>query len=327
MLHVRNTFRTILAIIFLAFGSIFQPAFADSPKGVSNMLAKAAEINNRISFDAVLFMAIETWPEKRVDILRTAQKIKPYWLNDDFLDEIEEERVAFEEAEAASRARGFVYYVDPELWNAQFEFGAGASTGDTDEKALSAGMNFKREFGNNWEHELDVDFNFARSGSKTTREKLVIKYETLWRPWENAFLLNYTELELDRFSGFKYRLVENIGAGLDLLDDGTHKLRLEGGPGLRFSELSETGEKETEYLGRVSTTYDVKLSRNLGLKDRSAIIFAAESTTFENLAQLSAKLTKSLAARLSLQVKYDSNAPVDTSQWDTSTRASLIFGF
>ena len=317
----------LCAVIFSAMIFLSTPLLAETPKGVSDMLKKAADTNNRESFDTILTMALETWPDKRMAILETAEGVKPYWLHTDFLDEIEAAEEAEIAAEAASKARGFVYYVDPALWNAKLQLGAGSSTGDTDEKSISTGLSFKRKFGPAWEHTLDLGFDYARSQSTTTRQRFVAKYETLWRAWEKGFLLNYTELELDRFSGFDYRVVENIGAGIDVFDTGKQKLRFEGGPGVRFSKLKETGVTESEYLGRLSTTYDVKLSGDLTLKDKSSVIFASESTTFENLAQFNAKLNSHLAARLSVEVKYDSNAPEATSAWDTATRATLVYGF
>ncbi|UTW58965.1 DUF481 domain-containing protein [Kordiimonas sp. SCSIO 12603] len=315
------------AVIFSAMIFLSTPLWAETPKGVTEMLQKAADTNNRVSFDTILGMALETWPDKRMDILEAAEGVKPYWLHEDFLEEIDEAEQAEAAAEAASKARGFVYYVDPELWNAKIQLGAGSSTGDTNEKSVTTGLTFKRKFGEAWEHALDLGFDYARNAGTTTRQRFVAKYETLWRAWKKGFLLNYTELELDRFSGFDYRVVENIGAGVDVFDTGKQKLRFEGGPGVRFSKLKETGATESEYLGRLSTTYDVKLSGDLTLKDKSSVIFASESTTFENLAQFNAKLNSHLAARLSVEVKYDSNAPDTTSAWDTATRATLVYGF
>lgn len=297
------------------------------PDGVSGMLKKAASNDNAANFQVVLALALETWPAARADILSAAEAIKAQWMMPSQSEEIASLRQEKAAQEAASRARGFVYYVDPKLWNGKAELGAGSSTGDTQEKSAALGLSFNRKFGKKWEHELDLNLDFARSGNRTTRERFVVKYEALWRPWESAFLLNYTELEVDRFSGYDYRLVENIGVGFDMFSTGKQKLRLEGGPGMRFSKLKEDGMTDTEYLGRVSSTYDLKLTDNLALKDRTSVIFASESTTIENLAQVSARINSKLAARLAFEVKYDSAAPVNTAAWDTSTRATLVYGF
>lgn len=321
-----NTFRSF-ALMFMALAFVSTAEVrADEIKNVKGMLTKAVDAGDEAAFDTVLSMALMTWPDKSVAILEMAEGLKAEWLA---VEQIEEIKVAREEkiaAEKASRARGIIYYLDPALWNGQAELGAGSSTGDTDEKALSVGLSFHRNFGA-WEHDLDLDFDYARSSGETKRQKFVTKYETIWRPWSSAFLLNYTELELDRFSGYDYRIVENIGIGFDLLSKGSHKLRVEGGPGLRFSQFKETGVNETEFLGRLSTTYDWKISDSMSLRDRASVIFASESTTLKNALSFSAQLNAHLAARLSFDVQYDSAPPLGTAAWDTSTRATLVYGF
>lgn len=313
-----------LAVVFLA-GS--PPVRADDVATVKAMLEKAIETKDKAAFDAVLNMAVVTWPDKRSVILKTAQGIQSDWLDATYIAEINIADEAAIEAEAASKSRGIIYYIDPKLWNAQAELGAGSSTGDTEEKALSIGLKFNRKFGKKWEHDLDMGFDFARSSGITKRQRFVTKYEAIWRPWESVFLLNFTEMELDRFSGYDYRLVENIGVGFDLLDTGRYKFRVEGGPGIRFSQLEDTGFRETEFLGRLSTTFDWKISEYLSLRDKTSVIFATESNTVENDLRLSAKLNSHMTARLSFDTKYDSDPPINTSAWDTSTRVTFVFGF
>lgn len=321
-----NLFR-ILCVSIVAIMSVGAASVhADEIKSVKGMLQKAVDNGDEASFDTVLAMALATWPDKRGAILEMAEGLQIDWMATEQVEEIAIAREAVAAAEAASRARGIIYYLDPALWNGQAELGAGSSTGDTDEKSLSVGLSFNRAFGK-WEHDLDFDFDYARSSGETKRQKFVTKYETIWRPWNSAFLLNYTELELDEFSGYDYRVVENIGIGFDLLNSGAHKLRVEGGPGLRFSKLETTGDTETEFLGRLSTTYDWNISDTMTLRDRTSVIFATESTTLKNDLQFSAKLNSHLAARLSFGVQYDSAPPEGTAAWDTSTRATLVYGF
>ena len=315
----------LLLPAFIFFGTA--EVYADDIKSVKGMLKKAVEAQDEAAFDTVLSMALMTWPGKRVAILKAAEGLQANWMAEEQIAEIEVAAKVAVAAEEASRARGIVYYLDPALWNGQAELGAGSSTGDTDEKSLSIGLSFNRKFGPEWEHDLDLDFDYARSSGITKRQKFVTKYETIWRPWKSAFLLNYTELELDRFSGYDYRVVENIGIGFDLISNSNHRFRIEGGPGLRFSQFKETGENETEFLGRLSTTYDWKISDTMTLRDRASVIFATVSTTVENDIQFSAKINAHLAAKLSFGTKYDSAPPLGTSAWDTSTRATLVYGF
>jgi len=326
-----NRFSKLFQIIlpaFVALSVIASPASrASDVDSVTGLLKNAAATENKAAFNTILQMALETWPNKRQQILATAETVQPKWMHADQAKELQEIRQAAMEAEKASRARGILYYLDPVLWNAQAELGAGSSTGDTDEKAISAGLSFHRNFGEKWEHDLDLNFDFASSEGATTRQKFVTKYEALWRVWDSLFLVSYTELELDKFSGYDYRVLQNLGIGMDVFKTKRQSLRLEGGPGVRFSKLDLTGEKDTEYLGRVSGTYNLKLTNNLNLRDRFSVVFGNESTTLANKIGLSAQINSHLSARLSFETSYDSAPPLGTSAWDTSTRATLVYGF
>lgn len=316
--------KLMAASILAAVGSV--AVHADTPAGVQDMLTSAAE-ESRSSFDTVLRLALETWPEARLDILQTANNVRREWLTPVLITEIEAAEKAAVEAERKSRARGIWYYLDPSLWNAQAQLGATTSTGDTDEQAVSAGLQFSRAFGEHWEHDLNIDFDFARSNGNTTRRRLLTRYETLYKPWDDLYVLNYLEIDFNRFSGFDYRILDNIALGTQLIKNDRHSWRFEGGPGVRFNKFEDTGETETEFLGRVSTTYDLKLTDNINFNERASMIFGTGSITFDNRAALSAKINSSLSARLAFQVQYDSDVPPGAAAWDTLTRATLVYAF
>ncbi len=321
------------AVVLMGFGLLSGPASAESPAGFSDMLKTAVASNSQASFNAILDTALATWPNKRKEILAAAHAMQPSWLIPAHVQEAERNIAAKRAAEKASRDRGIIYYLDPSLWNGQAEMGAGTSTGDTDEQAVSMGLSFNRNFGPKWEHALDLDFDFARSEGNTTRQSFVTKYETLWRAWDKTYFANYIELETTRFSGYSYRVIENLGIGYQLIKNDRQSLRLEAGPGVRFSKLTEDSETtmqgdltKTEFLGRLATTYDLKLSERTSIRNRAALILEAE-TSIENLTEFSARINTHLAARVSLEVKYDSGAPLGTSVWDTITRATLVYDF
>ncbi len=312
------------------------PAYAsDATAGVVAMLKTASVANDKATFDTLLKTALDTWPKNRIQILRSAKTISETWMSQAYLDELVAAKKAEEAAEAASRARGIMYYLDPELWQGQAQLGGSSSSGDTDEQGVSAALSFERAFGPKWNHSLNLKFDLARSEGATTRQRFVGQYEVMWKPWTDIFLLNFTELELDKFSGYDYRVVENLAVGTEIFRSANQSLRIEAGPGIRISGVEETlqdgmvvpAHTEKEFLGRVSSTYELKLTDNLTFKDRASAIFGAQSTTLENWAQFSARINSHMQARVSFEVKYDSLAPIGTAAWDTATRATLVYDF
>lgn len=327
-----------LAMKILLAGTILAPAaHAELPSGFEAMLGTAVAADNRATFDTILNTALTTWPDDRDAILAYARGLKEEWMEPEQIAEVEESIARAKAAEEASRARGIIYYLDPSLWNGQADLGAGSSTGDSDEQSISLGLSFQRDFGERWSHDIDLDFDLGRANGVTTREKFVAKYETIWKPWSEAYMINYVEFELDKFSGYDYRVIENLGVGYHLLKTDTQSLRLEGGPGVRFSRVEATfddtgllldpARTDTEFLGRVASTYELKLSETITFKDRASILVGVDMTTVENWMQLSARINAHLAARVSFEARYESAPPIGTSAWDTITRAALVYDF
>lgn len=319
--------RALFIVLVTTFGIMSSPVTADTPAGVEDMLKTALAADDRAKFDTIMDMALATWPASRMDILRTVQSLRNDWLSDGERQEIADAIAAEVEAERKSRARGIWYFLDPKLWNAQAQAGAAASTGDTDEQAVSLGLSFNRDFGEKWSHDLNLDFDYARSEGETTRRRVLTRYEALFRPNKVLNLINYFEADFNKFSGFEYRILDNIAVGAHLVKNKRQSLRLEGGPGIRLNKFEDTGLTDTEFLGRLASTYNLKLTDNITFQDRASIIFGGTSTTFDNRAMLGAQINSSLAARLTVQVQYDSGAPIGASAWDSITRATLVYDF
>ncbi len=317
-----------LAASAIVASCIFSPsALADTPAGLEDMLKTAVANGDEALFDTLVGTALKTWPASRLDILQAAAAIEPNWIESDFAQEVADAKAAAEEAERKSRARGLLYFLDPSLWNTTAQFGAATSTGDTDEQSVALGIAMSRDFGDKWEHDFNLDFDFARSQGATTRRRILTRLNTTYKAWDDLFLSNYFEADFNRFSGFDYRLLDSVALGVRLVDTDRQKLRLEGGPGVRLNKFEDDGSTSTEFLGRVSSTYELKLTDNIDFKDQASMIFGTGSITFDNRATFGAQINSSLAARLSFQVQYDSDTPVDAAAWDTLTRATLVYKF
>jgi putative salt-induced outer membrane protein len=315
--------------------------FADVPKGVKGLLTTAASKGDKAAFDIMFKAALDTYPGERINIFKLVKSINPAWLDAAHTKELDDLAAADAAAEKASRDRGIWYYLDPVLWNGQVQVGANVSSGDTSQQAGNIGLSFNRKFGTDWEHGFRFNFDYARRDGSTVQERFIGQYDGLWRAWEKGFVSNFTQLEIDQFSGFDYRLTETISIGYQLIDNDRHKLRLEAGPGIRLNkelDIEEVdpvtgdltlieGQNRTEVIGRISSTYDLKLSENVTFTDTASAIFGGEFTSLRNVAQLSTKLTDSLALRLSFEANYDSPVPENTSKFDTISRISVSYDF
>lgn len=321
-----KSIRKYLAATTLLMGMATPTVLAATPAGLEDMLKTAVANGDEVLFDTLVNTALETWPGSRLDILKAAAALEPTWIETDFAQEVAAAEEAAIEAERKSRARGIMYFLDPSLWNTTAQLGVSSSTGDTDEQSVALGIAMSRDF-EQWEHDFNLDFDLARSQGVTTRRRVLGRLNTLYTAWDNLFVSNYLETDFNKFSGFDYRILDSIALGVKILESERQSLRLEGGPGVRFNAFENSSETSTEFLGRVSSTYELKVTENVDFKDQASVVFGSDSVTFDNRASLGAQINSSLAARLSFQMQYDSDTPVDAAAWDTITRATLVYKF
>jgi putative salt-induced outer membrane protein len=309
-------------------------ASADVDPALKSMLETAIRGGDKDHISAVEKVAIATWPDEENAIKdMVAALILSLAQSDDVKEKVLagdttiDDETLIKNHVKTKKAKIFNYYLNPALWNGQFELGGARSTGNTDEQGISIGLSFKRIFSEIWEHDLDANFDYAKSQGLITKRKIVGEYKLLWKQWDGFYVMNYLQLEADKFSGYKYRITENIGLGYELYNTSNILWRLEGGPGIRYNKLYLTDIEETDYLARISNTLEMNLWKNIKLSNKTAVVFADRSITFDNKAQLSASINAHLAAKLTFAVKHDTGAPLGKAKTDTISRATIVYNF
>lgn len=330
----QGRFATIIVAFALCFASS-GPVRADVSDDIKTLLTVAQQNGDEARFRVILNTVLKAWPDDRISILAFVEGLQTPWLEP---EQIEEIRIAEAEAEAteqAERDRGIFYYIDPKYWNPRVELGASASSGDTSETAVSFGFSMARDF-DDWSHKLSIFADAARRQGVTTRERFTLNHESSTTLFGEFLAINQGLFEVDRFSGFNFRVTETLGLGYQLLDGDIHKLRVELGPGIRYSALDTVlaadgtrleGGTRTELIGRGGISWSYQITPSLLLEDNAAFLQGTESTRFDNDFALSASLTDRLKARLRFQTIYESDVPIGTANWDTATRVTLVYDF
>lgn len=216
-------------------------------------------------------------------------------------------------------------FFDFAAWEGDAELGLALNSGDSDERSLFLGLKLKRDMGE-LSHAFTASLDIARRGGETSKERYLADYQVKWRNWERAFLFGYAQIDVDRLSGFDYRLIENIGFGYQLLDGPRHAWSIEGGPGLRQTRLAADGT-EIEFLGRLSSSYAWQISDSASFENATSAVRGSERLTLDNTAELSTAINASLSAKLSFNYRYDSNVPAGSANTNTTTKATLVYGF
>ena len=99
------------------------------------------------------------------------------------------------------------------------------------------------------------------------------------------------------------------------------------GPALRQSEAEATGEREDELVGLFRSELRWRFSETGTLANETTVTVGAERTVARNVSALTVTLIGELSGRLSFYVQHNTAAPPGSEATDTTSRASLVYGF
>ncbi|MFN4018889.1 MAG: YdiY family protein [Erythrobacter sp.] len=299
-----------------------QPASAALPEPVRAMIDAAIATNDESTVRAVVAIAKQTNPADVAEI-------------EAILATFETRLTAAKAAEAAARqaaTRSAGVFAN---WSGKGEFGAFRTTGNTTNTGITAGLTVNRQ-GIAWRHRLTGRVDYQRTGTTTTREQFLARYEPNYNLSDKIYVYALAQYERDRFQGFSGRYAISGGLGYQALKNDNIQLSLKAGPAYRTTEFID-GRSESRIAGLVALDFDWNITNRLTLtQDTNAVaetggsaiaIIDSRNTTLDLVTGLNAAISSKLSARFSYAVEYDSNPPPGSVQTDTLSRVTLIYDF
>ncbi|MFZ5610495.1 MAG: DUF481 domain-containing protein [Pseudomonadota bacterium] len=325
-------------VLILALALSLPPlAWAQAPsEPLARMIDKAAVREKGKYLVPTLMMAIETAPEQAAMLAERAIMAAPAKekaiLKALAAGKVEvrfgdgatpKDRLATVAAREAARPKPGFFAA--ESWDGEVTLGGSLLTGNTKEKAVTAGVKLDRAVGRR-EHRFAATGDYSTNEGVTTKERLLASYSTKWFVGTRGYVFGLIDFELDTFSEFDWRLSEAGGLGYRLIERDGLGWDLEGGPGARQTRLEDNGTgTEFIFVGRSDLLWTV--NENLKFTNKTTAFFGSTRITLTNDAGFTASLTERLAGRLSFYIKHDSAVPPGQVKTDTATRASLVYGF
>jgi putative salt-induced outer membrane protein len=220
-------------------------------------------------------------------------------------------------------------------WSGKGELGGFRATGNSSNTGLTAGLTVDRQ-GIAWRHRLTGRVDYQRANGTTTREQFLARYEPNVNVSDNFYVYALAQYERDRFQGFSGRYAVSGGMGYQALKGEDVQLSVKAGPAYRVTEFID-GREESRIAGLVALDFDWNITERLKLtQDTNAVaetggsavaIIDSRNTSIDLITGLDATIAKSLKARFSYAVEYDSNPPPGAVQTDTLSRVTLIYDF
>lgn len=292
------------------------PALAETaaplPPGVEQMIRQAADRGDPALLEQVSGLALEAYPGHEASIRALHQSLR---------QDHEKAQRAVKRANGARILAG---------WTGSSELGASLSTGNSDDKALAFGLTLSKET-LSWRHRVNASADYQRSDGETSKERFTAAYAPNYFVNDRFFVTGEAGWERDLFAGYRHRFTETVGLGYVLIDDGTDRLEVEGGPGARHTFYIADGDQpaytENEFVFRGAALYEHQFNDDAAFSQNVRTLIGANNRTLEAVTALSTKLTSLFSAKISFTYRNESDPPDDREGTDTVTRATLVYSF
>lgn len=295
-----------IAVPVLAAVCLFAPAAqAALPQPVRAMIEAAFEEGDEDAIDTVVDLAKRTNPDDAAEV-------------DAMLASYTADRA--ERREQRLRNQGLF-----EGWSGEGQLGFSQSSGNSDNLNLSTGLTLQQE-GLRWRHQLRARADLQRSNGVTRREQYLAAYEPNYKFNDRLFAYGLAQYERDRFQGYSARYTVSGGLGYRVIAQDDVTLDLRAGPAWRRTELV-TGGSDSSLAGLASADFKWEIAEDLNFRQRGSALVESGTSTFTTETSLETVLTGALSARLSYLVEYESDPPAGRESTDTTTRATIVYGF
>jgi putative salt-induced outer membrane protein len=296
--------RNLFAALLLAGGSFAQPVLAQAlPDSVRQMVEAAAKSGDKAKIDAVVGIAKETNKGADAEI-----------------DKIVADIAAAQAAEREEKLKTAGFF---EGWKGSGQLGASVSTGNSETKSLTAGINLERD-GLNWRHRADAIIDIVDNDGGTDQQRILAGYQIDYKFSETLYAWGRFEYEKNREAGINRRFAESVGLGWRAVNAPRVTWDLEAGPALRQTKYATFSENT--FAARGASRFLWNLSDSTAFTNDTAI-FWDTSGSINNTAALTAKLMSALSARLSFNLAWEQDPPLGLDSLDTTSRITLVYDF
>lgn len=224
-------------------------------------------------------------------------------------------------------------------WTGEGSVSAGVTTGNTETTDLGVGINMTREEGV-WAFGVEALADYGEIEGAESKNRWFLAGNVDRQINDRLFGFGRASYEKDEFSGFDSRTFVGGGLGYDVLIGDKRSWTIRGGPGLKIDEIGEIittdatgatvitpGVTEESFSIVAASDFQYAFNDNVKLTNNTNALYAETSTQLNNSLALTAKLSDALSARISFDVRHDTEPPEGFEATDTATRFSLVYGF
>jgi len=213
-------------------------------------------------------------------------------------------------------------------WEGQVALGGSLATGNTDRQALD--LEAKAQFHSTAHREdrYKALGDLARENGSITAQRVQLAVQSNYDiSKDRLYVLAFTQYDRDKFSGFSYEA--EIGPGLGYRFVRTDRLNffVEFSTGYRHGEKQSGIKDDDQVFARGTVTADYQLSDNAKLTNEMLITGDTNRLKVENTFAVTSTLIRDIAARFSINLRYNTDPPLAVKRVDTLSKVSLVYAF
>jgi putative salt-induced outer membrane protein len=205
------------------------------------------------------------------------------------------------------------------------ELGYVNTSGNTETQTLNTKAKVEASYGQ-WRQTLKLEALNSSDKKVTTAERYLAFLKSDYRFSKRDYAFGLINYDNDRFSGYDYRTSLTVGYGRRVIDGELLWLEFEGGPGVRYSKVSE-GETEDEAVLRLAGDLGWQISKSSLFEQELSTEIGEDATISRSVSALSTQIIGSLAMKLSYTYRYVSKVPEGVQKKDAETSVNLVYKF
>ena len=323
------TFVSCLVLVVSVFGVSASRAAEDQPTDpILLMIKTAATTDGGKNLIPVLETAIAAAPERGqelADYARSLTSDRVAEINDAIgidTTPAQQKGIAQNSVKSETDQAGFFAF---SAWDGEIDLGGTLNTGNTSAKAFSGSVKLSHAVGL-WRHKIAMSFDYGRNDGVLTKRRLLASYQLNYETDSRIYAFGRTEYENDTFSGFDHRVYGGTGFGYRFFNSDNLQWSAEAGPGLRYAQVSQGPGDETKFTFRSATSFKWLIFPSTVFSQDAEYLLNG-SDTLNATTALTVALTEKLSGRISFNLRSDSKPPLGAVATDTTTKASIVYGF
>lgn len=299
-------------------------AEADVTPEQFNLLMTAANKDGGKDFDTLVELLIAAHPNDAAEITQVAEGIRPTPTE----PQVEEVTTTVTAAEGTifsdDGAAQFSKYFLPG-WDKEIELNLLYATGNTSQRSFGAATKFSRESGP-FQQTVASYFDYNNSNSVTNQRRYGLSYKNDYSVNEISYVTGFASFEGDSFGAFNKRFTINGGYGVRAFDNEVFKWNLEAGPALLITKQESIEDYETVIAAYASSVFTWNINDRSDFENATKV-FVGSQVVIENRTDYTIKVSGALSGKLSLDVLYNRDAPIDRRNTDVITRVGVLYDF